>query len=1387
MKHISSKLTIVFFICFSMFSNTIFAQETIFDMMERTDIRLNEVEQFAKDYFAKSGTGKGTGYKQYQRWLYERKFHLDENGNYISPTQEFETFLEAAEAVQYNAPNTVGDGAEAVAGIWSELGPFNWTRTSGWNPGTGRLVSMAIHPSNLNVIYVGSPGGGLWKTANGGSTWTPLNDYNTNWMHIYSIAIDPLNQNIVYAGTGNSANQVIRSTDAGLTWSVLGAGPTGTIRKILIHPTTTNIVFACATNGIFRSTNSGTSWTQVNNTTKEDIEFKPGNPLIMYASGSTQVVRSVDNGVTWSVIGVSLGITNTGRTLVSVTPANPNYVYVVQANGSLFGRLYRSTNDGASFSTMVIGDPATNTNYFGYNTDGSGLTGQAGHDMAMCVSPTNANEVHIAGIICFKSTNGGTSFTASTAWSLPNSIGYNHADVHGLDFVNNTMFSLSDGGIYKSTDFSDNWTDLSSGLGIRQFYRIASSPTNGSVITGGAQDNGSVARQTGGNWVDWLGADGMEGLVSPTNHLNLWGTSQNGQLYRSSNGGNSRTTIASISGGGWVTPIAIHPTTETIIFAGGDAVYKSTNSGTSFTNISGTTISNTLVDLAVAPSNANYIYASYSNNLYTTTNGGTSWSTYTVSGSITDICVSPSNPLKIWVTTSSGTGRVYRSTNGGSSFTNITGSLPLISARSVVVDNSTNENLYVGMNIGVYTYSNSNPNWTIMTDNLPLVAINELDMQNSTNKLRVATYGRGVWETSLSAVTCAAPSNLIANSITLNSAILSWSAVTGASSYVLEYKLASASTWTVLTAATTTTSYTLTPLASGTSYDYRVKTTCSSGSSFYVQAQFTTLIPAPPCIASNEPNETLATAITIPAATVINAGISSATDIDYYKLTTTVNTDFTVSLSNLPFDYDVDIRNSAGTVLASGTNGGTNPELVVLNNQTPGTYYFRVSGYNGAFSGTQCYALEVNTLASPTCIAPLTLTSTAITSNTATLNWAVVASAISYTVEYRVIGSSTWLSANATTNTLTLTTLIANSGYEWQVRSNCSAGNSIMSTVATFTTLPSCPTGLPGTTMATAIVVGQAPCFTSPFIDTKTNTTANCFLNNYTGTNNQASPNVWYTFNLANPATVNVSHCGSTISDSYIHLLNQSGGYITGNDDNGPLCSGYSGSIVASLSAGTYYVVSEGYGTTTGSITTTIRRTDSCASILNLTLFLEGYYSSPSMLPVMLNQGYSGFPMPTPLDVDDIDVELRQSTSPYTIIATSTARLKTNGSASAIFPPLNGSYYIVIKHRNTLETWSAVPITIITGNNTYNFSTAATQAFGSNMKQVATGVWALYSGDVLDDDNIDLSDLGMIQIASDNFSAGYIPTDINGDGNVDLTDFPVVEANSLNFIFSVQP
>jgi hypothetical protein len=735
----------IFMLLIIMSSNKIIAQQFVFDLMEKTElqqIKFSQAESIAKHYFDSVGTDRPTGYKHFQRWMYEKRFHQDENGYLINPDAEWQIW-------KNTTPNNFGiiQNGRTEAITWNELGPWGWTYSSSWNPGTGRLTDIAIDPSDTTIIYVTSPGGGIWKSTNSGNSWFPLQDFNSTWMNMYAVTIDPNNTNIVYAG--NASGNVMKSINAGNSWSTLSIGSSGAVRKILIHPTNSNVIFVCSSSGIHRSIDGGLTWILVHNTQKEDIEFKTDDVNIMIATGNSSIIRSIDNGVNWTTLGVAEGITNTGRSLVGVTPANPNYMYIIQANGSEFGRMYKSVDGGLSFSTTVVGSASTSTNYFGYSPLGTDVGGQGSYDMALTVSPFNANEVYLAGVIVWKSINGGTSFVAQTEWDYPNGTGYNHADVHGLRWVNNTLYSNSDGGIFKSIDKADNWTNISTGLGIRQFYRIACSPTDANVITGGAQDNGSVTRKSAGNWVDWLGADGMEGLISPTNINNLWGTSQNGNIYRSINGGNSYSNLFKPSNGNWVTPLAIHPTNQNTLYGGWTGFYKSVNAGVNWTLLSGSTILGTLDNIAIAPSDTNYIYASRGTFLYTSIDAGVTWTSTVLVNSITDICVHRTIPNKIYVTCNSSSNQILVSTDAGANFTSISTGLPSVAARTVVVENNAVQGLYVGMNTGVYYKNDTMANWLNYTGNLPTVAVNELEIQYTVSKLRVATYGRGIWDTPL--------------------------------------------------------------------------------------------------------------------------------------------------------------------------------------------------------------------------------------------------------------------------------------------------------------------------------------------------------------------------------------------------------------------------------------------------------------------------------------------------------------------------------------------------------------------------------------------------------------------------------------------------------------
>ncbi|MFZ4545064.1 MAG: T9SS type A sorting domain-containing protein [Saprospiraceae bacterium] len=725
----------------------------IHELIQRTDLTMSQIGSIAEAYFAKAGRVRGTGYKQYERWKYEQKFHLNEDGSFISRTSESQAYQAALPALRNNASKDRKGPTP-----WKQLGPSSWTRTSGWNPGVGRLTSVAVHPSDEKTMYVSSPGGGLWKTVDGAKSWSPLLDsVNSAWMNFFNLCIAPSDPNTIYAGL--SQGGVLKSKDAGVTWIACIGGPNN-VKKILVYPSGIDTLFVAADNGLFRSYNGGKSWTISKSGGFQDVEYLNNAPNTIIASANNNFIsRSTDLGASWT----NVKLAASGRTLLAVSPSNNNIVYAVQAKGDIFGRFYRSEDAGQTFNATIVGDPQNGTNFFGYDPLGLDARGQANYDMAICVNPKNPDEVHIAGIICWKSLNGGSSFIAETAWNLPNTIGYNHADVHGLEYVNDNIYSVSDGGIYVSKDRGEEWTDLSTGLAIRQLYRIACAKTNADAITGGAQDNGTTFRQADGSWLEWLGADGMDCVISPTDEKIAIGTSQYGSIYKTTDGGLTRKTLkrpvkfddatkkeVEVSGN-WVTPITMHPNSHDTVYGGWDAVYRSDNGGTIWKKLNQDVTISSLNCLVIAPSDANYIYAANNIRLFRTSDGGETW-TSSPAGNITSICVSPHNPEKIWITTSATANNVRVSTNMGTTFTNIATGLPTIAARSIVVDNERTEGLYVGMNIGVYYKDNVNKKWILHASGLPLVAVNEVELQQSSRKIRVATYGRSIWESAMQAV-----------------------------------------------------------------------------------------------------------------------------------------------------------------------------------------------------------------------------------------------------------------------------------------------------------------------------------------------------------------------------------------------------------------------------------------------------------------------------------------------------------------------------------------------------------------------------------------------------------------------------------------------------------
>lgn len=713
--------------------------QDIIDLMNQENVQLEMVQEQANLYFSEVGKGKGSGYKLFKRWEHHARTRLQPDGSVMSAENMSHILME----------NRPMDGPKAIsASDWEELGPVAWTNTSGYNPGVGRITTIAIEPVSQNIIYIGSPDGGLWKTTNAGSSWTPLGDGFDN-MEIWAIEIDPTDVNTVYVG--NSAGDVYKTTDGGTSFSLF-YDQSSRITDILINPTDTDEIYvAIRYAGLFRTTDGGLSWTEVVTAGIEDVMYKPGSTSTIYACGNG-FYRSTDGGVSFS--NISSGIVASERMKLAVSPANTNYVYIVQKRGGGFGYLYRSTNSGGSFTVMSD-----------YN-DGNYIGSQGSRDMAIAVSNTNINEVHIGGFNMFISTNGGSTWTKECDWYYPSTVGgayaYVHADIEFMQYIDGNIYVGSDGGIFKSTDAGDTFADLSTGLGIHQFYRINSSATDKYSVVGGSQDNGqNYMSGPSHSWVHWAGADGMDGGIHPTNANIVYGAYQYGTFRKSLDAGTTTTSMIQppeAGSGNWVTPFAIDPNNGSRLYAGYTDLYRHDNSAStgSWVNTSSAfSFSGKLSHIELCPSNSDVIYVASYSTVYRSSNitsGSPTWTTLSgTSGSINDIAVDPYDEDRVVVVTSFG--NVYESTDGGSSWTNINSGLPSAPMKTAVLDRSADQGIYVAIDGAVYYQNNATPGWELFSNNLPKMDITELDLYYdavaSDSRIRIGTYGRGLWESVL--------------------------------------------------------------------------------------------------------------------------------------------------------------------------------------------------------------------------------------------------------------------------------------------------------------------------------------------------------------------------------------------------------------------------------------------------------------------------------------------------------------------------------------------------------------------------------------------------------------------------------------------------------------
>ena len=681
---------------------------------------------------------RGSGYKPFKRWENYWKNFVKEDGTLPTKQELWDTWLDKNQ--KKNSRSVLLDNSN-----WLPLGPFTHINTGSWSSGQGRVNSIIVDPNNSTTYYSGAPAGGIWKSTDSGSTWTVLTD-DLPQIGVSGIAIDYANANIIYIATGDDdagdsySVGVFKSIDGGLTWNATGLNPGNSpysMNDIYIHPTNSNILWVATSSGVYRTTDAGVNWSNTLSGNIKDIKIKPGDPNVVYAVSQSTFYTSLDGGITFSSSGSGLP-TSSGRLVIDVTPSNPNVVYVLSATtGYGFQGLYKSTNSGISFSTAAtsgtVGDIFEST--------------QAWFDMALAVSDSDENEIYTGVLNVWKSTNGGTTMTKVNNWSSPTQPSYTHADIHLLRFYNGELFAGTDGGFYKSADGGSNFTDLTAGMQISQFYKIAVSKQSSEKMVGGLQDNGGHALNNN-QWQNYYGADGMDTAIDPNNSDLFYGfIQQGGGLYISDDAGASVT--ASVGGpetGNWVTPLVANKEGE--IYAGYSSLYKLCGSFQAISPSFGSNIDFMEID-DINPDN---IYVAINNSLRKSTDKGASFTSVESFGSdITSIEVHNSNSDIVYVTTSgSSNGKVYRSDDGGLNFTDMTGSLPSVTKNIIKHQDFHSQNpLFLGTSLGVYRYDDSSKVWEAFDNGLPNVSVTDLEINYNDSNITAATYGRGIWQSDI--------------------------------------------------------------------------------------------------------------------------------------------------------------------------------------------------------------------------------------------------------------------------------------------------------------------------------------------------------------------------------------------------------------------------------------------------------------------------------------------------------------------------------------------------------------------------------------------------------------------------------------------------------------
>lgn len=702
----------------------------------------------------------------------------------LIPEQGLYDAFEYSKTMNTNADNSGLDD-------WKEIGPHNIG---------GRTLALAINPLRPSTIYAGSASGGLWVSYTGGVGVTAWKQIKTGHpvLGVGAIAMHPTDTNVMYIGTGevygyqNSIGGltirttrgsygigILKTTNNGLTWTKSldwSQNQRRGVQVVRVNPLRPSTVYAGTSEGTYVSYDAGGNWTLINATTMvTDIVINRVDTNYIYLacgnlnSPGVGLYRSVNAGFSFDKMTSGLPSTWGGKAIYSIFKSNPSIIYASIGNGSATGAgtwLCKTTNRGDNWTIVNTTDYAT---YQGWYSHFVG------------VDPTDANKVITAGIDIYKSTNGGTALEIKSDWASwyfgttpiggpegpPN---YSHADHHCIEYhpTNpNIVYFGNDGGIFRSLDGGETFEGCNGSYQTTQFYNGFSSANMDSLYSiGGMQDNATAIYEGDLAWYRTIGGDGTMTAINFQNNNIVYGAAQNLAVYRSTDKGETFNGVSipgSANNTGFLAPYILAPGNSNIMYAGRNVIYKSTNGGASTLTATngGTPLAgvNAALSMAVSFTNPDILFVATApvtarSRIFRTTNGGTNYTD--VTGTLpdrypTDLAVDPQNDQIVYsVFSGFGTGHIFKSTNRGSSWTDITNNLPDLPTTAIVVDHQYSNIVYAGNDLGVYSSTNGGANWSAFMTGMPESSvIYDLSIVRPNRKLRAVTHGSGNYERSM--------------------------------------------------------------------------------------------------------------------------------------------------------------------------------------------------------------------------------------------------------------------------------------------------------------------------------------------------------------------------------------------------------------------------------------------------------------------------------------------------------------------------------------------------------------------------------------------------------------------------------------------------------------